>query len=349
MSQDAGAGEGLRLRRGGARGSAGAGGATGASTGLARRANATLEDDAPLLSLETDSAGEEDRLSSDSDPGELDQEELLRAAGRRRRRRGQGGAGVAGEGARARDVLGDEEDEENVTDATGLTGSLGGGPPSGEAAEALESESATGSASASGSASGSTSASPTGRGGASPPTGHPGRVRFEEFEEPLSERQQALESQLAFWGNSFVMFSTIGTGLYVSSMVFGVDFERFLGMVMLGGLGMLAARPRYNPAMSASIEHHMSEAEIETIRNFVQRRVDMRVGDPMQRDEYLGSLKRASYSGLDLPRRRGRDRDRQESYDSYQARRPQSYYPTPEPFESYVGLGGQEDDEPNFF
>jgi hypothetical protein len=334
------------MRRLGARGSAGAASAAVAGASLARRANAAnaaLEDAAPLLGHDADSAGDEGS-SSDSDPGELDQEELLRAAGRRRRRLGQDGGGGGGEGARPRGALGEDEDEENVTDATGLTGSLGGGPPSGEAAEALESESATGSATGSASASASASGSPRGRGGASLPTNHPGRVRFEESEEPLNERQQALESQLAFWGNSFVMFSSIGTGLYVSSIVFGVDFERFLGMVMLGGLGLLAARPRYNPAMSASIEHRMSEAEIETIRNFVQRRVDMRVGDPSQRDEYLGSLKRASYSGLDLPGRRGRDRDRQESYDSYQARRPQNYYPTPEPFESYVGLGGQEDE-----
>lgn len=111
-----------------------------------------------------------------------------------------------------------------------------------------------------------------------------------------SPRQQALESQLGAWGHSFVMFSSIGFGLYAASRLFQVDFVRFLGMVFLGGLGMLAARPNYNPRMSTMIEHNLNEAELETIRTFVQRRVDLHDAPGAARDEYLGRLKRSSMS-----------------------------------------------------
>lgn len=37
-------------------------------------------------------------------------------------------------------------------------------------------------------------------------------------------------------------FANIGFFLYVTSFVTGIEFDRFLGMVFLGGLAMLASR-----------------------------------------------------------------------------------------------------------
>ncbi|GBG24754.1 Hypothetical Protein FCC1311_009722 [Hondaea fermentalgiana] len=124
-----------------------------------------------------------------------------------------------------------------------------------------------------------------------------GRVHFDldaEDAEYESPRQAAWEAQLGAWGHSLVMFSSIGIGLYVASKIVNIDFVRFLGMVFLGGLGMLAARPSYNPRLSTMIEHNLNEAELETIRTFVQRRVDLHDAPGAARDEYLGRLKRSS-------------------------------------------------------
>mmetsp|Transcript_7049 Transcript_7049/g.11197 ORF Transcript_7049/g.11197 Transcript_7049/m.11197 type:complete len:225 (+) Transcript_7049:451-1125(+) len=126
------------------------------------------------------------------------------------------------------------------------------------------------------------------------------RYSYEEEEEELSPREKMLKRQFGIWGNSMVMFSAVGIGLYVTSKVFAVDFERFLGMVFLGGLGLLAARPGYNPGYSGFIDHGLCDAEVDTIRTFAKRRVELHKAQGEDRDEYLGKLKRSSYSAVHL-------------------------------------------------
>jgi len=139
-----------------------------------------------------------------------------------------------------------------------------------------------------------------------------------EFSE-YNERDEAVGTQLGVWGNSLVMFSSIGIGLYVSSKILQVDFERFLGMVMLLGLGMLASRPSYNPRMSKTLEHGLSEAELETIRTFAMRRVDLSKATGAERDAYLGKLKRSSYgagNSFDDEEEDARGQGRRSSFDA---------------------------------
>jgi len=62
---------------------------------------------------------------------------------------------------------------------------------------------------------------------------------------------------------------------------------------------MLAARPKYNPGFSSYIEHGLSEAEMDTIRTFAKRRLDLKNAPGDMRDEFLGRFKRASYSQID--------------------------------------------------
>eukprot|EP00514_Thraustochytrium_sp_LLF1b_P004967 CAMPEP_0184526490 /NCGR_PEP_ID=MMETSP0198_2-20121128/10682_1 /TAXON_ID=1112570 /ORGANISM="Thraustochytrium sp., Strain LLF1b" /LENGTH=328 /DNA_ID=CAMNT_0026918065 /DNA_START=111 /DNA_END=1097 /DNA_ORIENTATION=- len=157
-----------------------------------------------------------------------------------------------------------------------------------------------------------------------------------------SSREEMLAAQLGAWGHMFVTFSSIGIGLYIGSQVFQVEFDRFLGMVLLFGLGLLALRPKYNPRFSKKIEHGMSKAEVETIRTFVKKRVELLSADVNHRDGSMSALKRSSQSysqdvGFGSFRRRAPSRD------PYQESRPQHYYPKPQSFESMLNFDPEED------
>lgn len=170
---------------------------------------------------------------------------------------------------------------------------------------------------------------------------HSKPVSYNRPDPPMSERDSKIAQQLSAWGHSAVMFSFIGFCLFAVSKLLGISFDRWLGMVLLGGLGMLAARPNYNPKYSRTINHGLGNAEIETIRMFARKRLTLQQASGDNRKQVFNEL-RKSLSANNVRFSENSKKEVDPADKAYHMRRKQQYYPTPQPLETMLQTEGSE-------